>query len=73
MLTAADLGSGHGYAKSEDGFELHMATNYLGPFLLTMLLLPSLQRSGTPVSAALQPMSAHATSRVDQTKSLAAF
>ena len=55
MLTAADgLDSGHGYAKSEDGFELHMATNYLGPFLLTMLLLPNLQRSGTLVSAALQ-------------------
>ncbi|KAL3153626.1 hypothetical protein ABBQ32_013231 [Trebouxia sp. C0010 RCD-2024] len=42
-----DIGSSQGYAKSKDGFELHMATNYLGPFLLTMLLLPSLQRSGT--------------------------
>ena len=48
MLTAA-LTVGQGYAKSKDGFELHMATNYLGPFLLTMLLFPSLQRSGTPV------------------------
>lgn len=27
-----------------------MATNYLGPFLLTMLLLPSLQRSASKVS-----------------------
>lgn len=42
--------AGQGYAKSQDGLELHMATNYLGPFLLTMLLLPSLQRSGSKVS-----------------------
>ena len=27
-----------------------MATNYLGPFLLTVLLLPSLRRSGSKVS-----------------------
>lgn len=51
MVTVAALAPGQGYAKSKDGFELHMATNYLGPFLLTMLLLPSLQRSGTPVRA----------------------
>ena len=42
-------GTGQGYAKSKDGLELHMATNYLGPFLLTMLLLPSLQRSASKV------------------------
>ncbi len=42
--------TGQGYAKSKDGLELHMATNYLGPFLLTMLLLPSLQRSASKVS-----------------------
>ena len=48
-ITAAALPPGQGYAKSKEGFELHMATNYLGPFLLTLLLLPSLQRSGTPV------------------------
>lgn len=42
--------AGQGYTQSKDGFELHMATNYLGPFLLTMLLLPSLRRSGTKVS-----------------------
>ena len=51
MVTAAALAPGQGYAKSKDGFELHMATNFLGPFLLTMLLLPSLQRSGSPVRA----------------------
>lgn len=43
-------GTGQGYAKSKDGLELHMATNYLGPFLLTMLLLPSLQRSASKVT-----------------------
>lgn len=42
-----DMSSSQGYTQSKDGFELHMATNYLGPFLLTMLLLPSLRRSGT--------------------------
>ena len=42
--------AGQGYARSKDGLELHMATNYLGPFLLTMLLLPSLQRSASKVS-----------------------
>ncbi|XP_077300228.1 retinol dehydrogenase 12-like [Arctopsyche grandis] len=35
----------HPYAKTEDGFELHMATNYIGHFLLTHLLLKNLQRS----------------------------
>lgn len=42
-----DIGGGQGYTMSTDGLELHMATNYLGPFLLTMLLLPALRRSGT--------------------------
>ncbi|DBA69396.1 hypothetical protein WJX79_008778 [Trebouxia sp. C0005] len=42
-----DIGGSQGYAKSKDGLELHMATNYLGPFLLSMLLLPSLQRSAS--------------------------
>ncbi|XP_013388717.1 retinol dehydrogenase 12 [Lingula anatina] len=32
-------------SKSEDGFELHMATNYLGTFLLTHLLLDLLKSS----------------------------
>lgn len=31
---------------SEDGYELTLATNHLGPFLLTNLLLPQLQAAG---------------------------
>ncbi|KAH0554675.1 retinol dehydrogenase 12-like [Cotesia glomerata] len=33
------------FKKSKDGFETHLQTNYLSPFLFTMLLLPSLSRS----------------------------
>ncbi|CAL8077201.1 unnamed protein product [Calicophoron daubneyi] len=35
----------HEYAQTGDGFEMTMAVNYLGPFLLTELLVPYLQRS----------------------------
>lgn len=31
---------------TEDGFELHFGTNYLGHFLLTVLLLPRMIESG---------------------------
>ena len=34
---------------SADGFESHLATNYLGHFLLTLLLLPSLQQAAAQV------------------------
>lgn len=30
---------------SEDGYEMHLQVNYLGHFLLTALLLPSIQKS----------------------------
>lgn len=31
-----------GRTVSEDGFEAHLGTNHLGPFLLSLLLLPSM-------------------------------
>ena len=34
-------------SESEDGFESQLATNYLGHFLLSHLLLPSLEKGGT--------------------------
>ena len=34
-----------GFQRSEDGFELTFATNHLGPFLLTNLLLPLIEQS----------------------------
>jgi NAD(P)-dependent dehydrogenase (short-subunit alcohol dehydrogenase family) len=33
--------------RTEDGFELHMGTNYLGPFALTNLLLPHMRQRPT--------------------------
>ncbi|KAJ7431431.1 hypothetical protein B0H11DRAFT_2130891 [Mycena galericulata] len=36
------------YMQSTDGFELHMATDHIGPFLLTKLLVPKLLAATTP-------------------------
>jgi NAD(P)-dependent dehydrogenase (short-subunit alcohol dehydrogenase family) len=33
---------------TEDGFERQMGTNFMGPFALTMLLMPALKRSDAP-------------------------
>ncbi len=33
---------------TEDGFERQFGTNFLGPFALTMLVMPALRRSSTP-------------------------
>ncbi|XP_051159559.1 retinol dehydrogenase 13-like [Leptopilina boulardi] len=35
----------HPFEKTEEGFEMHFVTNYLGHFLLTQLLLKKLQKS----------------------------
>ncbi|CAD5114403.1 DgyrCDS3537 [Dimorphilus gyrociliatus] len=35
----------HPEGKSKDGFELHLAVNYLGPYLLTRLLMPLLRKN----------------------------
>lgn len=35
----------HPFELSEDGFEMHLQVNYLGHFLLSVLLLPLLNRS----------------------------
>jgi NAD(P)-dependent dehydrogenase (short-subunit alcohol dehydrogenase family) len=46
--------------RSADGFELQMATNHLGPFLLTTLLLPQITDRVVSVSSQL-----HARARLD--------
>jgi retinol dehydrogenase-12 len=43
LINNAGLGGGRGFTK--DGFELAFGTNHLGPYLLTRLLLPALERS----------------------------
>jgi len=34
--------------ETEDGFEMQMGTNFMGPFALTLLLMPALLRSDAP-------------------------
>ncbi|GIL88026.1 hypothetical protein Vretifemale_16071 [Volvox reticuliferus] len=39
-------------AETKDGFELHMGSNHLGHFLLTLMLLPSIRRGAASLAAA---------------------
>jgi NADP-dependent 3-hydroxy acid dehydrogenase YdfG len=51
LITGAPAGIGAGKLRgarrelSRDGYELRFAVNYLAPFLLTQLLLPSLRQT----------------------------
>jgi len=45
LINNAGVMTGGPYSQTVDGFELHMATNHLGHFLLTNLLLPQLRHS----------------------------
>ncbi|MGC4110163.1 MAG: oxidoreductase [Nocardioides sp.] len=42
------------YSVTEDGFESQLATNHLGPFLLTELLLPQMRSGGRVVTVSSQ-------------------
>lgn len=35
------------FGRTREGFEMHLGVNYLGHFLLTLLLLPALRRAAT--------------------------
>jgi NAD(P)-dependent dehydrogenase (short-subunit alcohol dehydrogenase family) len=50
--------------RTADGFELQLGTNYLGPFLLTVLLIPAL-RKGAPSRVVNLSSVAHEFSDVD--------
>lgn len=43
-----------GRTETVDGFESHMGTNHLCPFLLTLMLLPALRRGGAQVGAVVR-------------------
>jgi NAD(P)-dependent dehydrogenase (short-subunit alcohol dehydrogenase family) len=46
-----------------DGFEMQFGTNYLGPFALTLLLMPVLQRSKAPRVTTVASMAANMSNR----------
>ena len=54
FLETCGLGAA-GRTVTRDGFEAHMGTNYLGPFLLTMLLLPNLLHTAKTVCPCTSP------------------
>ncbi|ANA96958.1 dehydrogenase [Mycobacteroides chelonae CCUG 47445] len=54
-------------SKTEDGFELQWGANYLGPFLLTHLLLPQLQAAPTGDARIIHLASvAHSVGRINE-------
>ncbi|XP_054152565.1 retinol dehydrogenase 13-like [Oppia nitens] len=50
--------------KTKDGFEMQFGTNYLGPFLLNMLLLPQLKQSSGVARIVNVSSSMHAVGRI---------
>ena len=52
------------YTETEDGFEMTMAVNHLGPFLLTELLLPVL-RNTSPSRIIIVSSLAHSVYKID--------
>jgi len=58
------------YKESAEGWELQMATNHLGHFLLTNLLLPALTRHGKPARVVTVASLAHLRGRADLDASL---
>ncbi|KAF2349808.1 NAD(P)-binding domain, partial [Trinorchestia longiramus] len=52
------------YSETDDGFELHMGVNHLGPFLLTNLLLPQMKH-GKPARIINLSSVAHLCGAID--------
>ena len=52
LLNSAAILSGHAYAETVDGIEETFATNHLGHFLLTVLILPRICAAATPSAPA---------------------
>jgi NAD(P)-dependent dehydrogenase (short-subunit alcohol dehydrogenase family) len=53
------------YRLTEDGFELQMGTNHLGPFALTALLLPLLRAADSPRVVAVSSMAHRVVRGID--------
>ena len=64
LINNAGLGMQPTRAATADGYERQFATNHLGPFALTGLLLPALLRAAAPRVVAVASI-AHRTGRID--------